>query len=492
MMLPDKDSVALAWFCRIFMIWPVKLMLPLSVVRVVLAHSLYPSLMSPAADIHCVAEVLLFLHYLLKRFILTHFPACATKYKYPGIDRQKNGSPLQHLEKCLTDISHSLDPTLSKAQNKLERQAQMAQWFVDRDLGRRNRAPAFEQIHRDHCAEWLAWAFFDHEPTPAIRQDTEACIDLIETWAGKKLQSGPNKENVKALTLTLDPLRCQHHPILHYVVTHLFANVAGWAIFTMRGFKRKVRNGQVYYHRPCKAGLGDEECRKPLIYISGIGIGLVSYEALIKVLSTDDRDILLFDLPEISLRWTPFLQHAHASPLQTVETISQLIGGCRRGEEGAHAVAHSFGCVVVQWLIRLNTKSTPLVSSLTFVDPVCFLLISPSVAAHFCYRFPKTFLDLLVSYFVAREIGVNNALHRHFQWKLNNVDPKLLPEGSAIILSELDAFVPSVLVERHLNHTRPDLQVKMLKGHFHSQFSVVPSSFNLVADMSRAVDKTDS
>jgi pimeloyl-ACP methyl ester carboxylesterase len=184
------------------------------------------------------------------------------------------------------------------------------------------------------------------------------------------------------------------------------------------------------------------------------------------------------------------LQHAHAPPLRTVETVAALIGACHRGGEGAHCVAHSMGCVIVQWLIRLGGRGArPAVASLTFVDPVCFLLISPSVAANFCYRFPRTFLDLLVSYFVAREVGVNNSLHRHFQWKLNNLEPRLLPANSAVVLSEWDAFVPSELVRAHLRAERPDVDVAMLRHHFHSQFSVVPESFNLVAKMSRDVDK---
>ena len=201
----------------------------------------------------------------------------------------------------------------------------------------------------------------------------------------------------------------------------------------------------------------------------------------------EDRDIIVFDLPEISLRWTPFMQHAHAPPLQTVETVSSIIKDAHNGHLGAHCVAHSMGCVIIQWLLRLGGPD--IVTSLTFVDPVCFLLICPNVAANFCYRWPKTFLDLLVSYFVAREVGVNNSLHRHFQWKINNLDPRLLPVNSAVILSELDAFVPSELVRAHLKVERPDIKVAMLPRHFHSQFSVVPESFKLVAKMSRDVDK---
>ena len=121
---------------------------------------------------------------------------------------------------------------------------------------------------------------------------------------------------------------------------------------------------------------------------------------------------------------------------------------------------------------------------------VCFLLISPSVAQHFCYRQPKNFLDELVDYFVAREIGVNNALHRHFQWKINALDPNILPEESAVILSELDSYVPSLHVERMLRKERPDVKVKVLKRMFHSEFQIKGEGFQTATTMSKLVDIT--
>ena len=68
------------------------------------------------------------------------------------------------------------------------------------------------------------------------------------------------------------------------------------------------------------------------------------------------------------------------------------------------------------------------------------------------------------------------------------MDPQLRPENSSVVLSEFDAFVPSELVKNHLKCERPDVRVEVLKGHFHSQFSVVKESFQLVAEMSRECD----
>ena len=481
------------------MVWPIKAILPLTVLRFLLAHfsSSYSYLHHPLLDLHAMLEVALFVHFKIKAHTLTNSqPAAAASYLYPEIDIQQTMAPLDHLNQCLRHLDHALrehSPSASPAELRARKQYELAGWFTDASQGSHNARAAFEQIHRHHLSTWLAWAFLDAPLDEQLEEELAPLVDAIEVFCRSPLQSGKHvSASIVPLRLNIDSLRAQHRPILHYFVTHFSANLAGWAIFTSRGFKRRVKNGQTYYFRERRIKKKGRK-KKPLVFVSGIGIGLVSYERLVSALMCDDRDILVFDLPEISLRWTPFKQHAHAPPLQTVETISSLIRGAHNGHLGAHCVAHSMGCVIVQWLLRLGGggvgKGNVVVSSLTFVDPVCFLLICPNVAANFCYRWPKTYLDILVSYFVAREVGVNNSLHRHFQWKLNNLDPKLLPKNSVVILSEWDAFVPSELVQAHLRFERPDVKVAMLKRHFHSQFSVVPESFNLVAELSRSVDK---
>jgi hypothetical protein len=76
---------------------------------------------------------------------------------------------------------------------------------------------------------------------------TPRSVDAVEKWAGAPLLSSPSPPSptIVPLRLNLDDLRAQHRPILHYVVTHLCANLAGWAIFRARGFERRVKNGQV-------------------------------------------------------------------------------------------------------------------------------------------------------------------------------------------------------------------------------------------------------
>ncbi|GMH60366.1 hypothetical protein TrRE_jg11190 [Triparma retinervis] len=478
------------------MVWPIKAILPLSLARFALAHTVLPSLKSPLPfieDLACLFEFAFYIHYRIKRHLLITNPPKSSTYIYPEIDKQPPLPPLETLARQLAQFEAAL-PEGNAAQRSIMKQEELSGWFTF-GHGSARRTAKYSEIHRQHVSRWMAWLFWDtellHNPSlqATLQPLIDPLIDELEKWVEKDFQSGDDVADVKPIILNLDPLRAQHRPILHYVVTHLAAWTIGWIIFKWRGFERKVLNGQEYYIRKCREK-DRNKCEKPLCFISGIGIGLISYESFIAALTKDNRDIILFDLPEISLRWTPYLQHTHNTPLQTAEIVQEIVRGCTKGEKGAHAVAHSFGCVVIQWLLRLNTGPTPIASSVTMVDPVCFLLISPSVAQHFCYRPPSNFLDELVDYFVAREIGVNNALHRHFQWKINDLDPQLLPVESAVILSELDSYVPSLHVERLLKKERPDVAVKVLANYFHSEFQLTKEGFSTAAAMSKLVDIT--
>lgn len=93
-------------------------------------------------------------------------------------------------------------------------------------------------------------------------------------------------------------------------------------------------------------------------------------------------------------------------------------------------------------------------------------------------------------YFVAEEIGVSYTLHRHFSWPHNVLDPQLLAGiPTAVVLSELDTYVPSHAVGRHLAHRAPHVSVRMLRNHAHSQFCVSQEGMQAVLD---AILQTDA
>lgn len=90
---------------------------------------------------------------------------------------------------------------------------------------------------------------------------------------------------------------------------------------------------------------------------------------------------------------------------------------------------------------------------------------------------------------MAQELGVSYTLHRHFSWPHNVLDPQLLAGiPTSVVLSELDTYVPSLAVSRHLAHRAPHASVRMLRGHAHSQFCVSQEGLQAVLDAIRETD----
>lgn len=59
------------------------------------------------------------------------------------------------------------------------------------------------------------------------------------------------------------------------------------------------------------------------------------------------------------------------------------------------------------------------VASTVLMDPVVFLLCDPTVATSFIYKDPRTTMDFMTHFFVARELFIANALSRNFNWSHN-------------------------------------------------------------------------
>lgn len=183
---------------------------------------------------------------------------------------------------------------------------------------------------------------------------------------------------------------------------------------------------------------------------------------------------------QYSLRFTTSVDIL--SPMERAESMTAMLGG-----RGAHFVGHSLGSVVISWVMRLAPEGV--VKAATFIDPVCFLLFHSSVAANFVYRPPSTPLDCLVSYFVAKELFVNNALHRYFRWETNILDPLMLKGiNTSVVLSDHDHFVPAQAVERHLNLEAERVRTRVLREHSHAQFCVMEGSCDVVLEEFREAD----
>ena len=74
------------------------------------------------------------------------------------------------------------------------------------------------------------------------------------------------------------------------------------------------------------------------------------------------------------------------------------------------------GTIVHAGLMRAWPK---LIARSVFVDPVCFQLWEPHICDRFLYKPTESFVDFVLRYFAARELGNANLLTRHFDWSSN-------------------------------------------------------------------------
>lgn len=107
-----------------------------------------------------------------------------------------------------------------------------------------------------------------------------------------------------------------------------------------------------------------------------------------------------------------------------------------------------------------------LTSSLCTICPLCSLhaaryalrslrSLTPDVAFSFCYRKPRSAIELALYYFIASEVGIANYIQRHFFWCDNTLFVEEIPNAremtrSAFLLGGKDVIVDMHRVRRYL------------------------------------------
>jgi pimeloyl-ACP methyl ester carboxylesterase len=185
-----------------------------------------------------------------------------------------------------------------------------------------------------------------------------------------------------------------------------------------------------YWYRPHRS-----HTKLPILFIHGIGIGLLPYIPFLRELAAQDPDvgILAIEILPISMRIT-------APPLDR-DTMCTAITRILNAH-GIHRVVlagHSYGTAVSAHLLRRqwgaqqpahestnshqvighdnsNVGSSDLIAATLLIDPIPFLLHYPAVAYNFVYRQPRHANEWQLWYFASREPDTARALSRYFFW----------------------------------------------------------------------------
>merc|ERR1712217_511890 len=105
----------------------------------------------------------------------------------------------------------------------------------------------------------------------------------------------------------------------------------------------------------------------PLVYLHGLGVGLVPYYGFIYRLSKRHRGELF--VPEF-----PFLAMA---PWESVPSAREVVAQLQdmltaNRHTSAHFMGHSFGGVVIGWMLKM---ARPSVVCTTLMEPALFVMI---------------------------------------------------------------------------------------------------------------------
>ncbi|KAF9997621.1 hypothetical protein BGZ65_006793 [Modicella reniformis] len=338
--------------------------------------------------------------------------------------------------------------------------------------------------------------------------DLNQMVDMIEKSKVIKFAREYNP-NVDCIRLAFDPVVASHRPLIYYALVWI-TNAITMIMLHFLGFSRfegTVDEDQStipfdydsstdlsYWHRtPLHPGN-----EVPLVFIHGIGVGLVQYTHWIIALSTLSRPVFLIEVPYVA---NHLFKSECMTPDKTYFALERIVK--RHGYNKATFMGHSLGTMLCAAVCRANsaTSSKSIVHGLILVDPICFLT-QHSIARNFAYRAPSTANELIMDLFAAREIGTSWYVMRRFCWDQSIMFPiawgrrfekedashggegrlsPVLPKMTRVFLSRKDNLLDMGLVAEYLKTQvglREDQgELQVMEGMDHGAFLLQPSWF---------------
>ncbi|KAI7897493.1 uncharacterized protein BX663DRAFT_445012 [Cokeromyces recurvatus] len=235
----------------------------------------------------------------------------------------------------------------------------ISEWFMlASDI---TRHPTFEQIGRDNVSEWLSWAFFGLPLEEVLQEESlseelNSMIDHFQDEFHIDFAPGYN-EDVVAYRINLDPVHAYHRPLAFYTLimflTTLFGFICQW-IWGFRKFGPETRS--MLWNNMDTPTLSDQKVsywfrdgnrkKKPVVFIHGIGAGLMCYISFLIKLITLDAPLFFIELPYVSMHCieeVPTMQ-------ETIKDLQEML--MKHEFSNAVFVAHSLGTAVTSWVVK--------------------------------------------------------------------------------------------------------------------------------------------
>ena len=256
------------------------------------------------------------------------------------------------------------------------------------------------------------------------------------------------REPLRYAKYSSDPiLGVSMYPLIFHL-TILLATDGSLRLWMLsQGFERLKIGKITYYYHPGKNDLwkSSEKPKNntPIVFIHGIGIGIIYYLPLVQQLLKLGRPLFFPEIPYVTGFRTWFNPNAVLPPAAVSSTLNTMLA--THGFLKASFVAHSFG---TSWLSYMCKLSPNTIQSIIFLDPICFCLHAPFVTKNFVYQLPD---PGSTSYCIRTDALIHWTIQRNFPWARISLFVEEMPSVPIFIfLSEKDAIVPTNRVHHYL------------------------------------------
>ncbi|KAI4525653.1 hypothetical protein K525DRAFT_234222 [Schizophyllum commune Loenen D] len=343
----------------------------------------------------------------------------------------------------------------------------------------------WSSIDVHHVRQWLYWSMFNAALPPldtlphTHRAALNETLDLLQKRAGTVLPERVAEPSsaVKPILLTVDKVNIHWRPFTFYAALWVVNRTL--RVWLMHKFNANYASydGLEYMLR-IPPTWDSETGPRPLIFVHGLGLGLLQYSMQLNYLLRrfSDRPVLFLLQPSIS---QDIFHPRFLSPPSRRETSKRLakliesLGWASLQEEfvgsddeiavaralakqkrpsGVTMLSHSNGSYTHAWMLKDYPN---IVTRSCFVDPVTFCSWEGDVCYNFLYRQPKNGIELLMYYFVGSELGVANLLQRHFDWSSNSLFYEEIPNArdphrSMFVVGGRDSILNAARVKKYL------------------------------------------
>ena len=288
-----------------------------------------------------------------------------------------------------------------------------------------------------------------YESMENLERRAQAGFVQATGFALKKLPFNQQKEPQRFAKYSSDPLLgIRTYPLFFHLLLLGCTEIPLRIMLKRRGFEYRQVGPVSYYYYPGNLTEenedSDDTSTAPVVFVHGIGIGLISYLGLIDGLLQTGRPIFLPEIPYVC-GFRPWKSpHSVLQPAVVGSTLTAMLA--THGFLSAAWIGHSYG---TSWLSYMVKYAPDAVASVLFLDPICFCLHWPRLTKQFVYCRPD---PGTISYIIRTDVIVNWTIQRSFPWTWISLFAEQIQVPCAIFLSEKDALVPSAKVEKYLRN----------------------------------------